>query len=1204
MNQACYTRNELLDFTLGRMQASTARSIESHLDICPVCEETVAILDDATDSLIRGLRGGEDLDADAGVSASPILERAMAELANVDAAALVAAPAAAAPCSSDAPTVLRDYGLLELLGYGGMGAVYRARHLRLDRMVALKLLPARRMQDVAAVTRFQREMRAIGQLDHPSIVRATDAGEVDGNHFLAMELVDGADLGRIVRQSGPIDQANACELVRLAAVAMQYAHDSGIIHRDLKPSNLMLTTCGNLKILDLGLALLASQSGTVDELTTVGQLMGTLDYMAPEQFGDSHRVDHRVDVYSLSATLYKLMSGRAPYSGTNYRTPLQKLKGIAIAEPHNILEILPELNPDLAALIHRGLSRDPDQRFATASEFAQQLGAFTEQSDLRQLAISRARQLQTYEPEESFDESQHSSAVDSVPVANDVNMRMLTTSAAACTGLGTHATTSDVPTTSTFESSSMPLPSDSSGGTSWRRFLITSLGLAGCLLFGLLIYVKTSQGTLTVQSPRDDLKLEILRAGKLYKQVTVNKGEASWKVGLGEYEVKLAEPADGLVVDNGQFSLRRGEEEIATISASPAETDWKPLDPYADVADFVEHATNVPRYENRTLEQWRDTFLHERSPNRRGQAVQAMLALVDDENLREVIDTIYDHSTYRERREEFKDETRDKANRIAQLIHDFVEDHTERKIYAVKRWIEEDSRSATGYAILLNFTKPNSAQDRQLVQQIIEDGLDDASDRTCITAATCAMHHVSWLPDVPGQLRRHLETSDSLQRKAQLAFLLTLLEEGSEAEVHLFTDLAVGTPGDLSFRNVGLAGLIWMGPAADSAVEPLLELFVERQAELQDEFSFYSHSSWNSLPTSQFITNNYFRKPPSHVEVTPLLGRGKWRGHVGKQRDAVVTALGCIGRDNTKVTEVLLKELTALRDQYHITWIADDFDNKRRTSHDTLRNCLVQSLTQSDPDRFPDRRSVWEHVIGPKRVPVTIKRESPWISRQLYDDIQARLEKATAEIPVKEAEYYRVSQVVSDAFVPIVRELHPVIKGTRPRVRKRENQIEFEFTFLIPRALAHVAETQDLVPVDSTGVALNPAWYAEVQDIVESLPIVDIGELKPVAFGERWDHPSLAPAILIASELRTTLNKSNLTTVRPHPEADNEFQIVDDSGKWVFDWGHAIGEEPIGEPTAKEKKNRLDHELIRLHRSEFSESTEVRIDLRDGFTNR
>ena len=603
------------------------------------------------------------------------------------------------------------------------------------------------------------------------------------------------------------------------------------------------------------------------------------------------------------------------------------------------------------------------------------------------------------------------------------------------------------------------------------------------------------------------------------------------------------------------------------------------------------------RYENRTLAQWRDTFLNERSPNRRGQAVQAMLALVDNENLREVIDTIYDNSTYRERREEFKDETRDKANRIADLLHYFVDDHTESKIYAAKRWFEEDSRQGTGYALLLNFTKPSSASDRQLVQQIIEDGLDDASDLTCITAATCAMHHASWFPDVPGRLRRHLDTGDSPRRKAQLAFLLTLLGEGSEAEVQRFTDLVVSSSADARSRNIGLAGLIWMGPSAESAVEPLLELFIERQAELQDDFPFYS--PWHRLPTSRFITDTYFGKPPSHVEATPLLGRGNWRAHTGTQRDAVVTALGCIGKGNTKVTEVLLKELTALRDQYHITWISEDFDNNRRSSHDTLRNCLVYSLTQSDPDRFPDQTSVWEHVLGPKRIPVTVKRERPWISKRLYDDIQARLVKATVEMPVKQAEYYRKSDVVSSAFAPIVRNLHPAMEDHPPRIYKRDNQIEFEFELRIPRAIVQVADTQDLVPVDQHGITVNPTWYAENQGIdLESLPVVDVGELKPVAYGERWDHPSLIPAILIASAVRTTLNKSNLTTVRPHPEDANEFQIVDDLGKWVFEWGHAIGKEPIGESIAEEKKNRLDHELIRLHRAKFPESTEVRVDLR------
>jgi serine/threonine protein kinase len=146
------------------------------------------------------------------------------------------------------PQRLREYVLLEPLGAGGMGTVYKARHTRLDRLVAVKLLPPDHGRNQSAIARFEREMKAVGKLDHPHIVRATDAGEEGGRHFLVMELVDGTDLGAHLERRGPLSVAEACEVVRQAALGLQHAHEHGLIHRDLKPSNLMLTQDARLQI--------------------------------------------------------------------------------------------------------------------------------------------------------------------------------------------------------------------------------------------------------------------------------------------------------------------------------------------------------------------------------------------------------------------------------------------------------------------------------------------------------------------------------------------------------------------------------------------------------------------------------------------------------------------------------------------------------------------------------------------------------------------------------------------------------------------------------------------------------------------------------------------------------------------------------------------------------------------------------------------
>ncbi len=222
---------------------------------------------------------------------------------------------------------LRDYQLLEEIGEGGMGTVYRALHTELEKIVALKVLPTEQTKDERAVNRFKREMKAVGKVDHPNIVRATDAGEVDGTHFLVMEYVEGIDLSKLVKRVGPVPIADACELVRQAAIGLQHAHEHGLVHRDVKPSNLILAKNGQTKVLDLGLARLHGQNAPQENLTSTHQMMGTVDYMAPEQFENAHGVDIRADIYGLGCTLYKLLTGHAPYSGPGYSSVFQKMKG-------------------------------------------------------------------------------------------------------------------------------------------------------------------------------------------------------------------------------------------------------------------------------------------------------------------------------------------------------------------------------------------------------------------------------------------------------------------------------------------------------------------------------------------------------------------------------------------------------------------------------------------------------------------------------------------------------------------------------------------------------------------------------------------------------------------------------------------------------------------------------------------------------------
>ena len=189
---------------------------------------------------------------------------------------------------------IRDYELLELLGQGGMGSVWKAKHTRLKKFVALKLLPQEKTSDEAAVARFNREMEAVGALKHPHIIEALDAGEEAGTHYLVMEYVAGIELAALSKKVGQFPIADACELMRQTALGLQHAFEHGLVHRDIKPSNLLLSnpvadaasvrsdagSVGHVKILDLGLALLLGDQ-PAEELTSTGQVMGTLDYIAP-----------------------------------------------------------------------------------------------------------------------------------------------------------------------------------------------------------------------------------------------------------------------------------------------------------------------------------------------------------------------------------------------------------------------------------------------------------------------------------------------------------------------------------------------------------------------------------------------------------------------------------------------------------------------------------------------------------------------------------------------------------------------------------------------------------------------------------------------------------------------------------------------------------------------------------------------------------
>ncbi len=264
--------------------------------------------------------------------------------------------------------------LLDKLGDGGMGQVYKAKDRRMGRVVALKVMRKEKLANADSVKRFHQEVQAASQLNHPNIVVAYDFDQAGSTHFFVMEFVDGVDLSRQVKQNGPLPVALACEYIRQAALGLQHAHEKGLIHRDVKPANLLVAgtdATPQVKILDMGLARIQSQGET--GLTHAGQVLGTPDYLAPEQAFDSRKADVRSDVYSLGCTLYYLLTGKAPFTG---ETLTQVLLKHQMEEAVAVEKRRPEVPPALAAVLRKMMAKKPEERYQSAAAVAEALAPF------------------------------------------------------------------------------------------------------------------------------------------------------------------------------------------------------------------------------------------------------------------------------------------------------------------------------------------------------------------------------------------------------------------------------------------------------------------------------------------------------------------------------------------------------------------------------------------------------------------------------------------------------------------------------------------------------------------------------------------------------------------------------------------------------------------------------------------------------------
>jgi len=498
---------DLIAFSVGHLSAEEAAVIEAHISDCTLCCETLMGLcaDDTMIALLKEARYSVD-----GTTLS-IVNCTMDTLSGEAKSALAEHP---------------RYEIIELIARGGMGEVFKAKHRLMNRIVALKVINSNLISNSEAVERFHREVKTAAHLSHPNIVTAFDAEQAEGVHFLVMEHVNGVNLADLIERDGAISILKACEYARQTAIGLQHAHEQGMVHRDMKPHNLMLTIDGTVKILDFGLASLASKSvSLVDSqlpkhanLTSAGTVMGTPNFISPEQAVDAHQADIRSDIYSLGATLHYLLSGQPPFTKGDAK---ERLYSHAEEQPASISSLREDAPQELSDIINRMMAKDPDLRYQTPEEVAEDLSVFVD-----------AFQATAKGP-----------------------------------GLLVNVAKSWWP------------PS---------RLLVAVFAVFS-FIFASIIYLETDKGTLVIDSVDDNVKVTISQAedaeGDAYmsmKVVDTLTGSEVKRLPSGKYKVSLGKKESDFELSQGGFKLTRGDNIVVSVTrkaSQKAEQEPEPLQP-------------------------------------------------------------------------------------------------------------------------------------------------------------------------------------------------------------------------------------------------------------------------------------------------------------------------------------------------------------------------------------------------------------------------------------------------------------------------------------------------------------------------------------------------------------------------------------------------------------------------------------------------
>jgi Protein kinase domain len=631
MTVECPSQQLLRRYAIGDLDDDASDDVERHLALCPACEDSLAQCDSAEDSLMRHLPLAGALSVEMPAESPGWL----AQLRNGPLDSAAPAPAVS-PDAAGPAAEFSSYELLGVLGHGGMGVVYRARHRQLGRLVALKVLSPRLMATAEARRRFEREIRVLGGLHHPGIVMATDANRIDGAAYLVMELIDGVDMARMVRDGGPLTVAEACEAGRQIADALAAAHLAGTIHRDMKPSNVMIDRTGRAKLLDFGLAHLAELS-TESRETSLGRLLGTLDYMAPEQADSERALDPRVDLFGLGATLFYLLTGRPPHGDHSKGSLLAQLRALVAEEPPRVSTLRADVPPELDEFIARLLSRDPAQRPESAESVSRTLSTWAGGNLAARVdELCRTRDSEAKRPTNSTEE-------EAAPSSGAIAQRSLSELLRA--GLVSIPEERPLPAAPQLE------PKPPRRGTGRKIAVWTAAAaLIGAVLFGVMILLKTPEGTLQINSDVSNVSVELVNEQNQSRTLQIERGENATTLRAGAYRVRFAGAHDGIAIEPDRITLKRGEQTVARITRLPSSEKVPPAQtaktaPESKSEDPFAAGTKGPLYQGLSEQEWQRMFLAETSPSAKLDQAVALVTLAAELPPKERIQKILDVGT-------------------------------------------------------------------------------------------------------------------------------------------------------------------------------------------------------------------------------------------------------------------------------------------------------------------------------------------------------------------------------------------------------------------------------------------------------------------------------------------------------------------------------------------------------------------------------